>query len=201
MHVHVAEDGADVADARRRGHEGPFERLLAAGALPAGSIMAHGVHLAPAQVRAAGERGIWLVQNPRSNEGNRVGYGVALQASAKVALGTDGWAADMPVERAALERLARQTAGEDLAAAARRPDAGRALVAELFAGAPAALDPAHDSVVLGAAGPEGQTRAERVIVGGRTVVEDGRLLTGDIDEIRRHAREEAPRLWQRMAAL
>jgi cytosine/adenosine deaminase-related metal-dependent hydrolase len=34
MHVHVAEDGADVEDARRRGYAGPLERLLALGALP-----------------------------------------------------------------------------------------------------------------------------------------------------------------------
>jgi cytosine/adenosine deaminase-related metal-dependent hydrolase len=201
MHVHVAEDGAVVVDAQRRGFNGPFERLLAAEALPAGSIMAHGVHLTPAQVREADERGIWLVQNPRSNEGNRVGYGVSLQASAKVALGTDGWAADMPVERAALERLGKLAPGEDLAAAARRLDAGRSLVAERFAGAPVELDPARDTVVLAADGPPGgETRAAQVVVGGRKVVEGGRLLTGDIDEVRARAREAAPALWQRMAA-
>ncbi len=31
VHVHVAEDKADVEDARRRGYPGPLERLLAAG--------------------------------------------------------------------------------------------------------------------------------------------------------------------------
>ena len=199
MHVHVAEDGADVADARQRGFEGPLERLLAADALPAGSIMAHGVHLTPAQVRAAAERGIWLVQNPRSNEGTRVGYATSLQASSKVALGTDGWAADMPVERAALERLGELAPGEDLVAAARRLDAGRALAAERFAGVAAELDPARDTVVLSGGQAGGETRAEKVVVGGRTVVEGGRLLTGDIDEVRARAREAAPALWRRMA--
>ena len=53
VHVHVAEDHSDVEDARRRGHEGPLERLLALDALPPGSIMAHGVFLNPAQVRLA----------------------------------------------------------------------------------------------------------------------------------------------------
>jgi hypothetical protein len=74
-------------------------------------------------------------------------------------------------------------------------------VAELFAGADPGLDPSRDAVVLGAPGPDGQTRAERVTVGGRAVVDGGRLVTGDIEEIRRHAREEAPRLWRRMAEL
>ena len=47
---------------------------LAFGALPAGSILAHGVWLDAAQVRHADASGWWLVQNPRSNRANRVGY-------------------------------------------------------------------------------------------------------------------------------
>ena len=45
VHVHVAEDHADVDDARRRGTAGPLERLLSLDALPPGSILAHGVRL------------------------------------------------------------------------------------------------------------------------------------------------------------
>ncbi len=37
-------------------------------------------------------------------------------------------------------------------------------------------------------------------MGGRTVVENGRLVAGDIDAIRAQAREAAPALWKRMAA-
>ena len=74
LHVHVAEDRADVDDAVRRGWDGPLERLDRLGALPPGSILAHGVHLSEPQVRRAEELGCWLVQNPRSNRGNRVGY-------------------------------------------------------------------------------------------------------------------------------
>jgi hypothetical protein len=53
VHVHVAEDAADVADARRRGFDGPLQRLIACDALPAGSILAHGVHRSRAEVRHA----------------------------------------------------------------------------------------------------------------------------------------------------
>ena len=81
MHVHVAEDGADVEDARRRGYAGPLERLMALDALPPGSILAHGVHLSADQVRRAAAAGSWFVHNPRSNEGNRVGYAAALSAT------------------------------------------------------------------------------------------------------------------------
>jgi cytosine/adenosine deaminase-related metal-dependent hydrolase len=84
LHVHLAEDVADVEDARRRGYPGPLQRLLALDALPPGSIVAHGVHLDAGEVREAAERGIWIVQNPRSNRGNRVGYPRHLRESTTV---------------------------------------------------------------------------------------------------------------------
>src|SRR5450830_1738765 len=54
VHVHVAEDGADIDDAIRRGYRGPVERLHALGALPAGSILAHGEDAGVVGRRAAG---------------------------------------------------------------------------------------------------------------------------------------------------
>ncbi len=134
LHVHLAEDLADVDDARRRGWPGPLERLAALDALPPGSILAHGVHLTPDQVREAERLGCWLVQNPRSNRGNRVGYAGALRASGRVALGTDGYPSDLGAELEALMDEAGRH-GDDLAAAARRADAGAALLAERFDGA------------------------------------------------------------------
>ncbi|MCC6998584.1 MAG: amidohydrolase family protein [Deltaproteobacteria bacterium] len=187
VHVHVAEADADVDDARRRGFAGPLERLLALDALPPGSILAHGVHLDAAQVRRADELGLWLVQNPRSNAGNRVGYPGALSASAHVALGTDGYPADMAVERAALLRDAA-THGDTGAAA--RPEAGARLAAERLG-----LASLPDRVVRDAAG------VRHVIVGGRVVVEGGVLQTGDLAAIRAEAREQAGALWRRMEAL
>ncbi|MCG8510204.1 MAG: amidohydrolase family protein, partial [Rhodospirillales bacterium] len=69
LHIHVAEAKSDVEDAQSRGYEGPLERLIALEALIPGSILAHGVHLSPEQVKRAEDLGCWLVQNPRSNEG------------------------------------------------------------------------------------------------------------------------------------
>ena len=40
-----------------------------------------------------------------------------------------------------------------------------------------------------------------VIVSGRLVVEHGRLVHGDLEEIRAYAADEAPRVWQSMEAL
>jgi cytosine/adenosine deaminase-related metal-dependent hydrolase len=194
VHVHVAEDLADVADARARGTPGPLERLLALDALPPGSIVAHGVHLSPEEVALVNEAGLWLVQNPRSNEGNKVGYPGALRYGRRVALGTDGWHADMAVEEAALFRLAA-VHGDDRSAG--RLAAGHALVAQRFEAAALPLTPGAlgDVVVRDGRG------VRHVVVNGRVVVEDGRLVSGDLEEITQASRREAARLWQRMAAI
>jgi cytosine/adenosine deaminase-related metal-dependent hydrolase len=133
LHVHVAEDLADVVDARARGFEGVLDRLERLGALVPGSILAHGVHLSQAEVRRAAEAGCWLVHNPRSNLNNKVGYAAALAASDKVALGTDGFPSDLAQEQDAALSLG-QAAGDDPARVAARLAAGERLLAERFGG-------------------------------------------------------------------
>ena len=194
LHVHVAEDQADVDDALGRGAAGPLERLLSLGALVPGSILAHGVHLNREQVRLASDHGCWFVHNPRSNEGNRVGYAGALSASSNVALGVDGWDPDMVAEEAALLRLA---AGHGDAGVGGRLAAGHRLVAERFGTASDALaSGALGDVVVRQGG-----KVRHVVVGGRVVVSDGELATGDRDAVATVAREAAVRLWARMAAI
>jgi cytosine/adenosine deaminase-related metal-dependent hydrolase len=190
LHVHVAEDRADVEDARRRGFEGPLERLRELGALPEGSILAHGVWLEPDEVRLARDLGCWIVQNPRSNRGNRVGYPEALGESDRVALGTDGYPSDLDEEERVLRDEARAH-GEGEAVLRRRAGAASILVAERFG--PQAV--AGDRVVREA------NRVRDVTVAGRAVVRGGELATGDREAIVARARAEAPRLWQRMLAL
>lgn len=194
VHVHVAEDGADVEDARRRGYPGPLERLLTLGALPRGSVLAHGVHLTAAQVQQADAEGLWLVQNPRSNEGNKVGYAKSLAASRHVALGTDGWPAQMDAERDALLRLGRAHGDGDATLEA-RVKSGWALAGPLLG---TALGEVADGDAV--ARVPGQP-PRHVVVAGKAVVVDGTLVTADLEEIRATAREEAPRLWERMGAI
>jgi cytosine/adenosine deaminase-related metal-dependent hydrolase len=191
MHVHVAEDIADVDDARGRGYAGPLERLVALDALPPGSILAHGVHLRRDQVEAVGRADCWLVQNPRSNEGNKVGYAVNLKFGDKVALGTDGWNGDMAEEQGALTRLAALH-GDDCAAP--RLAAGRRLMAERFA---AAAEPLAEGA-LGDLVVRENGRIRHVVVDGRLVVEDGRLTGADMAAIAAAAESGARRLFERM---
>jgi hypothetical protein len=134
------------------------------------------------------------VQNPRSNEANRVGYAENLRYAARVALGADGWNADMAEEGAALLRLAKPH-GDDRAAG--RLAAGQALIAERFAAVPQPFAPG----ALGDLVVREQGRLRHVIVAGRVVVENGRLTGGDSDAIAAAAQQHATRLWARMAAL
>jgi cytosine/adenosine deaminase-related metal-dependent hydrolase len=188
LHVHMAEARADVDDAVARGYAGPLERLVGLRALPQGSILAHGVHLAADEVALTERLGCWIVQNPRSNRHNGVGYPGALAHSRRVALGTDGFVSDMQAEAAVLrEEGARR--GEDPDVVQHRADAGHALVAELFGEPDDTCERGPDGCVL------------HVSIGGRAVVRDGQLQTGDVDEIRRLAQEAAPRLWKRMGEL
>jgi len=189
MHVHVAEDHADVEDARARGFEGPLERLIALGALPSRSIIAHGIYLSTEQVRRASDMGCWFVHNPRSNEGNEVGYAASLRASDRVALGTDGWPADMPVELDALRRLGAAH-GDHEGLCLLRAQRGVRMASELLG----------DAVLSDTIELVGDA-VQRVTVDGDVVVDDGVLVHGDIDEIRAEASEAAAHLWARMAAL
>jgi cytosine/adenosine deaminase-related metal-dependent hydrolase len=166
-------------------------------ALPAGSIVAHGVHLDEHAVRRCSDEGLWLVQNPRSNHGNRVGYPHHLRYSHRVALGTDGYPAVMTDEESALWLRARE-AGDDDSAVAQRVDAGWSLVAEHFALPFAPLQPgcAADLVVRSATG-----QVRHVFAAGRLVVRDAVLVSADLAEIVEDAKHEASRLWQIMTAL
>ena len=189
MHVHVAEDHADVEDARERGFSGPLERLMALGALPSGSIIAHGIYLEADQVRRASDSGCWFVHNPRSNEGNKVGYAANLRASDRVALGTDGWPADMPVELDALRRLGAPH-GDHEGLCLLRAQRGVRLASELLG-----QGVLSDTIEL--LGDE----VHQVTVDGQVVVQDGALTRGDIDEIRAEAQDAAAQLWERMKRL
>jgi len=194
LHVHVAEDAADVADALKRGYPGPLERLEQLGALPRGSILAHGVHLDPEQTRRTAELGCWLIHNPRSNEGNRVGYAPNLSNSDRVALGTDGWDADMATEQQALIRLA---AAHGDGKAGERLKNGQRLIAERFGVTAQPLQPgALGDVVVRQDG-----RVQHVVVGGKIVVTDGKLVIEDFDSVVTQAEKQAARLWKRMANL
>ena len=194
LHVHVAEDRADLDDARRRGYAGPLERLMALDALLPGLDPRAWRASDAEQVRRASAAGCWFVHNPRSNEGNRVGYASALSAARVSRSGTDGWDAGHGGGGSGAETSRRRT---------RRPGRRRPVGRGLRAGGgtfwrrdePLAPGSLGDCVVRRSGA------VVHVIVGGRIVVENGALATGDFGQITANAREEAARLWSRMAEI
>ncbi len=111
-----------------------------------------------------------------------------------VALGTDGWPADMAAEEAALIRLGAAT--QDMSVIGRLM-AGERLVAERFGAAARALTPG----ALGDLMVREKGRVRHVLIDGRLVVRDGMLVHADLPAIELRARAQADRLWQRMATI
>lgn len=95
VHMHVAEDKADVLDAMRKHTKDIVERLANFGILRKKTLIVHGVHLSRKQLASIQNAGAWLVHNPRSNMNNAVGYAPLKWYGERAALGTDGFPADM----------------------------------------------------------------------------------------------------------
>jgi putative selenium metabolism protein SsnA len=220
LHVHVAEDAVDEVDAVARTGRRVVARLAAARALDARSVVAHAVHLDPAEAQLLREVGATVVHNPRSNMNNGVGRTPLDWLGDRVALGTDGIGSDLFEEgRAGFVRRREETLGVGpdwalgrlaVGAAIAGRAFGRPLLGRIEAGAPADLavldyDPptALDDGTLAGHWVFGLSSAavRDVLVAGEPVVRDRRLTRIDEDELAATARAETRRLWERLDAL
>ncbi len=208
LHVHAAEDGVD---------RGAVDRLASLGVLDADTLLAHGVHLGAGEIALVRSAGATVAHNARSNMNNSVGRASVAAFGAHLALGTDGIVSDMFEEsRTAYFRLREDdaTAGADwplarLAESTRLAGRifGEPLLGTLEPGAPADLvvldypapAPMRDSSFAGHWVFGLSSRAVRdVMVAGRWVVRDHRLLGLDARELTAYALKQAERLWQRL---
>lgn len=217
LHLHAHEGPDDGAAARERWNTSLMRGLDARGVLGPRTILAHAIHLDEAEAALVRERGAWVTHQARSNMNNAVGYAARLAGLDKVAIGTDGIDDHVLTElRAAFFRRREQagsTAWPDPVAWLAR---GHALASQIFGlplgrmepGAPADLvvlgyDPPTplDGGTLGAHllfGGMAGAPVRDVIVAGRTVVREGRLLTADEPALKARARAAAQRLWSSM---
>ncbi len=220
VHIHVAEDDVDQADARARFGGGVVGRLMDAGALTDASLLAHCIHLDDEEIRMVRDAGAWVAHNPTSNMNNAVGHAAVARLGDRVALGTDGIGGDMFAESRTAYFRARD---DELATAIGWPlgrlAEGARLAGRLFgepglgtitSGAPA------DLVVLDYAAPTplepanlaghwmfgfGASDVRDVVVAGELVVEDRRLTRVDQDELAAAAAVQAAALWERLEGL
>jgi putative selenium metabolism protein SsnA len=222
LHLHAAEDRADVGLSLARHGERPLVRLDRHTGLSPRTILAHCVHLNEEEMALLAATRAFVIHNPESNMNNGVGTAqvpLMLTRGVRVGLGTDGMGADLfGATRTAylLHRLVGQdprlgwdeVAGQlwDSNAALASMLFGRPL-GELAAGAAADLivadydppTPLHGGnagahLVLGV----GARHVASTVVAGRVLMRDRELLTLDEGELRARARERAAALWQRI---
>ena len=214
VHIHVAEDRADVRDARRRSRAGLMRRLERSGVASRRSVFAHCVHLRPEEFRALKASGAWAVHNPRSNMNNGVGHAPLSLFPGRSALGTDGFPADMFEEaRAGFFRCTEEGGAGgrivSLVAGSWR------LAGELFGRPFGTLAPGSvaDLVVLDYGPPTplnagnaaghflfglSSSAVSSVMVGGTWVLWNRAFPRLDEEAIARRASKAAARLWKKM---
>ncbi len=218
LHIHVAEDRADVEDCRARHGVSIPERLLRFGLVASRAILAHATHLTGAEIEQIHEHGGWIAHQPRSNMKNHVGA-ASTRSFRRAALVTDGMDSDMLAEARAAFLKMRDAGREDAFPATLELLAGGHRLAAAIFGLPFGKLDAHapaDLVVFDYRPPTPLTaenlgghllfgldrsHVASVMVAGRFVVRERRLTTLDADAALARARRAAPLLWQRMARL
>ncbi len=92
VHIHLAEDQADVRINQQKFHKGLAQRLVDHQLLNERSLLIHGVHLTAQDYEIIRQTGAALVYNPDSNLNNAVGLPEYAQVPADIPtlMGTDG---------------------------------------------------------------------------------------------------------------
>jgi len=216
VHIHVAEDKADVVNARKNHRQDIVERLGQFGILRKKSLIVHGVHLSKRHLATIEKSGAWMVHNPRSNMNNAVGHAPLTWYGEHAALGTDGFPADMFEEsKFGYFRNAESDSPVGFSRIPKMLHNGQRLASEFFGrpfgtlqkGSPA------DLVVLGYCPPTPLTSrnllghftfgmnssmVDHVIVNGKRIVWNKQLIGIDENDVMQKAAKVAKKLWGRM---
>jgi putative selenium metabolism protein SsnA len=215
LHVHVAEDANDVLDCHRRYAMTLPERFLRHGLIASRTIFAHCVHLTAGEIEHVHHHGGFIAHNPRANMSHGVGH-APTAAMRRAALGTDGIDQDVLAEaQAAYLKMRDAGRGDAGQATLEMVACGHRLAAVLFGLPFGKLDAGGPADLVALEGPpptplrshnlaehlvSGLGRVRHVLVAGRFVVREGRLLNVDRASVFRRAETVAQALWTRMGA-
>jgi putative selenium metabolism protein SsnA len=227
FHIHVAEHEADEYDSLQKYGKRVVNRLTDAGILGPKSIVAHGVHVDPAEMLLLRDTSTWVTHQPRSNMNNGVGAADVegmLRLGIPVCLGNDGFSNNMWAEWKAayllhkvVHRDPRRADGLDVANMAIRNNAALAAVfwpglqlGRLVSGAAADMifvdyhattpltpDNLPWHIIFGFE----SSMVTTTIVAGQVLMRDRELLTLDEAEITARSRELAAGVWTRFENL
>ncbi len=115
VHIHVAEDRADLEDARKRGFRSVVDRLHRFNLTGPDSIFAHCVHVDQLDIQTLALTRTNVVHNPRSNMNNAVGCAnleEMMKEKVHVSIGTDGMSAS-PMPDFALANILHKHQAKD----------------------------------------------------------------------------------------
>jgi putative selenium metabolism protein SsnA len=227
FHVHVAEHEADEYDSLHKYGQRVVDRLASAGVLGPKSIVAHAVHVDPAEMALLKQTGSWVTHQPRSNMNNGVGVADVegmMRLGIPVALGNDGMGNNMWAEWKTaylLHKVAhRDPRRGDGGAIARMGVTNNAALAGIFwpdlplgqlaegAAADIIFVDYHPTTPLSAGnlpwhiifGFE-SSMVTTTIVAGEILMQDRQLLTLDEAAITARSRELAAQVWDRFQKL
>jgi putative selenium metabolism protein SsnA len=219
VHIHLGEDPCDETGSMEDYRCSVVERLSRHGILRKESVLAHCIHLPRDDYRTLQERGPWLVHNPRSNMNNGVGRAPVHFFGERVALGTDGFPADMFEETRSAALKAndpRSAAYQDRLPALLR--GSQELVSETFGEPIGSLrkGSAADLIVLDYQPPtpiSASNLAGHLVFGlrssmvvsamaaGKWIMKDRKPVNVDARSIAEKSANAAKKLWERMAQL
>lgn len=210
IHVHVAEDPIDQEICLKEHGQRVVDRYRDAGLLALkGSIFAHCLHLDDGERRLLKESPVTIAQNTESNLNNNVGDFTSRGLGPQIMLGTDGMHGDMLRSAKAAFLVGQRTEGIGFPGIYERFRKGHGYIHDNgFSG-----DGENNLVILDYDSPTEirednflghfvygieSRQVESVISSGRLIVQDGKLLTADEEEILGFAREMGNKLWAKM---
>jgi putative selenium metabolism protein SsnA len=222
LHLHVAEDRADVRANLARHGVRVVERLRRFGALGPRTLAAHCVHVERREIDLLARTGTLVAHNPESNMGNAVGFAPVfdlLRRGVTVGLGTDGYTADVLREMKVAGLIQRHAAADPRRGFA---EVRRIAFENTAAVASAVFGERLGTLAPGSSGdlivvdydPPTPLRAANLlghlmfgidsrhvvatVCRGRVLLRDRQVLTVDEAEVAARGRERAARLWRRI---
>jgi putative selenium metabolism protein SsnA len=223
VHIHVAEASVDQDDSLAKSGIRIVKRLQHFDFLGPHSIFAHAVHVDADEINRIAESGTWVTHQPRSNMNNAVGMSDVesmLRAGVKVCLGNDGFSNAMWEEwktaylaHKAWKHDPRAMSALDVvqmgvyhnAALARQffPGSGLGMLAPGTAAdmifidykpyTPLTVENLPWHIIFGFH----ESMITSLMVDGKFIMRDRRILTLDENAIVAEARQLAPQVWQR----
>ena len=215
VHIHVAEDGCDVEDSKKKYKKNIVQRLVEKNILRETTILAHCIHLSEKEFEILAKTKVYFAHNPRSNMNNKVGYAPIHQFKNRGMIGTDGFPSDM-IEEAKIAFFKRQDSQlKQKVDFSRLISGGQQYVSEMFGSqfGTLAKNSVADLVVSDYVAPTPMTKenilghylfgmrsanVESVMIGGKWVMENRKVIGIDVERIYSEADKKSKKMWIKM---